>query len=42
MVSCRQEAGPFVLSTKLGLQEMADHPRWGRHCGQGLVRQADL
>jgi hypothetical protein len=26
MVSCRQEAGPFVLSTKLGLQEMADHP----------------
>ncbi len=27
MVSCRQEAEPFVLSTKLGLQEMADHPR---------------
>jgi len=26
MVSCRQEAEPFVLSTKLGLQEMADHP----------------
>jgi len=26
MVSYRQEAGPFVLSTKLGLQEMADHP----------------
>ena len=26
MVSCRQEAGPFVLSTKLGLQETADHP----------------
>jgi len=26
MVSCRQEAGPFVLSTKLGLQEMANHP----------------
>ena len=26
MVSCRQEAGPFVLSTKLGLLEMADHP----------------
>src|SRR5208337_5562358 len=23
MVSCRQEAGPFVLSTKLGLQETA-------------------
>ena len=41
MVSCRQEAGPLVLSTKLGLQEMADHPRLGRHCGQGLVRRAD-
>ena len=26
MVSCRPEAGPFVLSTKLGLSEMADHP----------------
>ena len=26
MVSCRHEAGPFVLSTRLGLQEMADHP----------------
>jgi hypothetical protein len=26
MVSCRQEVGPFVLSTRLGLQEMADHP----------------
>ena len=26
MVSCRQEAEPFVLSTKLGLQEMAGHP----------------
>jgi len=26
MVSCRQEAGLFVLSTKSGLQEMADHP----------------
>ncbi len=26
MVSCRQEAGPFVLSTELGLQETADHP----------------
>jgi len=25
MVSCRQEAEPFVLSMKLGLQEMADH-----------------
>src|SRR5208282_47452 len=41
MVSCRQEAGPLVLSTKLGLQEMADHPRLGRHCGQGLVRRGD-
>jgi len=26
MVASRQEAGPFVLSTNLGLQEMADHP----------------
>jgi hypothetical protein len=26
MVLCRQEAGPFVLSTELGLQETADHP----------------
>jgi hypothetical protein len=41
MVSCRQEAGPFVLSTKLGLQETADHPRWERHCGQCVVRPVD-
>ena len=34
MVSCRQEAGPFVLRPKLGLQVTADHPRWERHCGQ--------
>ena len=26
MVSCRQEAGPFVLSTNLRLQKTADHP----------------
>ena len=26
MVSCRQEAGPFVLSTKLGLQEWPTIP----------------
>jgi len=26
MVLCRQEAGPFVPSTSLGLQETADHP----------------
>ena len=41
MVASRQEAGPFVLSTNLGLQEMADHRRRERHCGQGLVRPAD-
>jgi len=27
MVSCRQEAEPFVLGTKLRLQEMAGQPR---------------
>ena len=41
MIASRQEAGPFVLSTKLGLQEMADHPRRERHCGQGVVRPVD-
>jgi len=41
MVASRQEAKPFVLSTNVGLQEMADHPRRERHCGQGVVRPAE-
>jgi hypothetical protein len=41
VVSGRQEAGSLVPSTSLELQEMADHPCWGRRFGQGLVRQAD-
>jgi len=38
MVASDQEAGPFVLSTELGLLEMADHPRRERQVGQGVVR----
>jgi hypothetical protein len=41
MVVRRHEAGPFVLSTNLRLQETADHPCRERRCGQGLVRPAD-
>ncbi len=41
MVASRQEAGPFPLGTKLGLQEMAGHPRRERHCGHGVVRPTD-
>ena len=41
MVSCRQEAGSVVPNTNLELQQTADHPCWGRHHGQGVVRQAD-
>ena len=41
MVARRQEAGPFVLSTKLGLRGTPDHPQGERRCGQGLVRPAD-
>jgi len=41
MVVRRHEAGPFVLSTNLRLQETADHPWREWRCGQGLVRPAD-
>jgi hypothetical protein len=39
MVSCRQEAGSFVLSTQLGLQEMADHPHWDGTVARALFDQ---
>jgi hypothetical protein len=41
LVASRHDAGPFVLNTNLRPQRTADHPRWERHCGQGLVRCAD-
>ncbi len=40
MVASRQKAGPFVLGTRFGLQETADHPQPERRCGQGLIRRA--
>ena len=39
VVASRQEAGSFVLTTRLGLQEKADHPKWDGTVARALFDQ---